>query len=263
MTARAFAAACALLATVSVSWVSPALGEMRHRPGNDAEMEMHHLHILLNQGISMVAEGSNLVMLAGMQTTPDLDRPILHHGQRMIADGRDLVRRSLDGPEMAAVTAGGHAPAPLLRYSRELGEAIQRYMKRLERLDIDRMSSRRNLTLQRTNIALNHSLKMASDGANLAMIARMGMAGDVDRLALEQGERMISHARGLYREVMNGEAMKRLREMQGEAEPSGMIALTRELAESVSEIIERLARMPPPSPAAAGSGDVTGTPGRG
>ena len=263
MQPRRSAAGRALIAAAILFLNSPAYGEMRHGPGSAAEMEMHHLHILLNQGISMVAEGSDLVMLAGMQATPDLDRPTLRHGQMMIASGRDLIGRALDGPEMTALASGGHAPASLVRYSRELGEAIRRYMKLLERLDIDRMSSRRNLPLQRMNIVLNHALKMASDGANLVMVARMGMAGDVDRLTLEQGERMISQARGLCREVTNGESMKRLREMEGTAAPSGMIALTGELAGSVSEIIELLARMPAPSPTGAGDRNVTGSPGNG
>ncbi len=246
MPGKRLAVACAVIAAVSLSMFHPAFGESNHGSGNASEMEMHHLHILLNQGISMAAEGSNLAMLAGMQTTPDLDRPTLRHGQMMIANGRNLLLRTLKGPKMAALSADGRVPAALVRYSRDLGEAMLLYIHRLEPLDIDRMSSRRNITLQRINIVLNHALKMASDGANLNMIARMGMAGDVDRITLEEGGRMIQHARSLYREAMEGEAMKRLRGMEGKAEPSSMLSLTLELAESVSGMIELLAGMPAP-----------------
>jgi hypothetical protein len=34
--------------------------------GGDASMDMHHLHTLMNHGLEMVAEGSNMVMLAEM-----------------------------------------------------------------------------------------------------------------------------------------------------------------------------------------------------
>jgi DNA-directed RNA polymerase specialized sigma subunit len=125
------------------------------------------------------------------------------------------------------------------------------YMKRLEELDLDRMSSGETRTLQRVNIILNHALGMASEGANLVMVARMGMAGTVDRFSLEQGERMIAHARDLHRETMEGEAMRRLRDLGVTPETSSMMKLTQDLADDVSRIIELLARMPPAPSVAA------------
>jgi len=236
-----------VLASVSLVMSRPCLGDMRDGDADAAEMEMHHLHILLNHGITMVTEGSNLVMLAGMGAAPSLDRPTLRHGQMMIANGRELILRSLDGPEMASHSKGVHMASPHVRYTRELGEAMLAYMKHLEKLDVDRMSSRRTMTLQRVNVILNHALEMASEGASMIMLARMGMAGGVDRLSLEHGERIVSHARHLYREAMDSDAMKNLRESGVTRETAPMINLTRELAEDVSRIIELLARMPPPS----------------
>lgn len=235
-----------IVASISLLMPHPSFGEVKRGEKYAAEMEMHHLHILLNQGISMAAEGSSLVMLAGMQTTPALDRPTLRHGQMMIVNGRELIHRSLSGPEMASLSEGGHAGSPLMKYSRELGETMLAYMKLLEKLDIDRMSSHRTITLQRMNIILNHALGMASEGANLIMIARMGMAGEVDRVSLEHGEWMIAHARELCRETIDGEAMKRLRDLGVTPESSSMMALTRDLADAVSKIIGLLARMPSP-----------------
>lgn len=236
-----------ILVSLSLVMSPPCLGEVRHGNADAAEMEMHHLHILLNHGIAMVTEGSNLVMLAGMGAAPALDRPTLRHGQMMIANGRELIRRSIEGPEMASFSKGGHAASPLVRYSRELGEAMLTYLKHLEKLDVDRMSSRRTMTLQRMIVILNHVLEMASEGASMIMLARMGMAGEVDRFSLEHGERIISHARQLYRETMDSEAMKNLREFDVTRETAPMITLTRDLAEDVSKLIELLARMPPPA----------------
>ena len=246
MNRKRIALSWVIIASLSLSISRPSFGEMNHGARDTAEMEMHHLHILLNHGIAMVTEGSNLVMLAGMQMTPALDRPTLQHGQMMIVSGRKLIQRSLEGPEMASLSEGGHAASSLMRYSRDLGEAMLAYMKLLEKLDADRMSSRQTMTLERMNMILNHALEMASEGANLIMLARMDMAGEVDRFSLEHGERMISHARGLFREVMDGEAMKRMRDLGVTPESSPMMKLTRNLAEAISKIIELLARMPPP-----------------
>lgn len=253
MKRRLVAPCWAVLASVSLAAAPPGLAAVMHGPAGGAEMELHHLHIVLNHGISMAAEGSNLVLLAGMQATPSLDRPTLRHGQLMIANGRDLIRRSLDGPEMAALAEGGSAASPLLRYTRELGEAMLAYLKHLQRLDLRSMSSRPTMTLQRVNVIVNHALQMASEGANLAMLARMGMAGEVDRFSLEHGERMISHARQLHRETMDGEAMKNQREFGVTAETAPMMELTLELAADVSRIIELLARMPAAESTAAPS----------
>ena len=236
-----------VLASVSLAMSPACFGEVRHGDANAAEMEMHHLHILLNQGITMVTEGTNLVLLAGMGAAPALDRPTLRHGQMMIANGRELIRRSIDGPEMASLSKSGRAASSLVRYSRELGEAMLAYLKDLEKLDVDSMSSRRTMTLQRMIVILNHALEMASEGANMIMLARMGMAGEVDRFSLEHGERALSHARQLYRETRDSEAMKDLREFGATGETAPMINLTRDLAADVSRLIELLARMPPPA----------------
>lgn len=251
MNGKLVALAWVVIASLSLPVSRPSFGEVDQKARDAAEMEMHHLHILLNQGISMAAEGSNLIMLAGMQTIPALDRPTLQHGQMMIANGKELIHRSLGGPEMASLSTGGRVTPALVKFSRELGEAMLAYLKHLERLDIDRMSSRRMRTLQRMNIVLNHSLGMASEGANLVMLAGMGMAGEVDRFSQDHGERMIAHARGLHREVLDGEAMNGLRDLGVTPESSPMMVLTLNLAGDVSKIIEMLARMPaPPSMAA-------------
>jgi len=247
MKRRLVALCVGILVSLSLVMSPPCLGEVRHGDADAAEMEMHHLHILLNHGIAMVTEGSNLVMLAGMGAAPALDRPTLRHGQMMIANGRELIRRSIEGPEMASLSKSGHAASPLVRYSRELGEAMLAYLKHLEKLDVDRMSSRQTMTLQRMIVILNHVLEMASEGASMIMLARMGMAGEVDRFSLGHGEKIISHARQLYRETMDGEVMKNLREFGVTRETGPMITLTRDLAEDVSKLIELLARMPPPA----------------
>jgi len=103
------------------------------------------------------------------------------------------------------------------------------------------------MEMHHLHILLNHGITMVTEGSNLVMLARMGMAGEVDRFSLEHGERMISHARNLYREAMDGEAMKRLRDLGVTPESSPMMKLTRDLAEAISKIIELLARMPAPS----------------
>ena len=59
------------------------------RHEGDASMDMHHMHTLMNHGLEMVAEGSNMVMLAEMKMTPSVDPMTLEHGRHMIKSGKE------------------------------------------------------------------------------------------------------------------------------------------------------------------------------
>ena len=55
MNGRRMALSRVLFTTVSPVMSPPSSGEMKQKAGDAAGMELHHLHILLNQGISMAA----------------------------------------------------------------------------------------------------------------------------------------------------------------------------------------------------------------
>ena len=91
--------------------------------GGDASMDMHHLHMLMNHGLEMVAEGSNMVMLAEMKMTAAMDPMTLEHGHQMIKEGKEVIEHALKGPEMQAMHKGGHGDDPMMKYTHELGNA--------------------------------------------------------------------------------------------------------------------------------------------
>ncbi|MGO9612546.1 MAG: hypothetical protein ACLPX5_05890, partial [Dissulfurispiraceae bacterium] len=51
--------------------VTPA-PPIQHKHGG-SEMGMHHMHMLMGHGITMVVEGSNMAMLAQMKMAPGVD----------------------------------------------------------------------------------------------------------------------------------------------------------------------------------------------
>lgn len=208
-------------------------------------MQTHHFHIMMNHGIAMVAEGSNLVMLAGMKMTPDLDRPTFAHGQVMIANGKKVILRSLSGPEMMDMMKGEDATSPLMKYTHALGEAMLVVIDNLEKMDMKHMSSSESMTMHHMHITLNHALKMSAEGSNLVMLGQMGMAGKVDEFSIEHGKMMISNARALYTETMEGKAMKFMHGLGVTPENSPMMKLTYDLAESILKVIDLLGRMKP------------------
>jgi hypothetical protein len=218
-----------------------------HGSGDTSSMKMHHFHIMMNHGITMVAEGSNLVMLAGMKMTAPIDKPTLKHGQMMLAQGKMVIRRSLSGPEMEAMMKGKHADSPLMQYTHEIGEAMLNVIQILEKMDVGHMSDPNMMTMHHMHISLNHALHMASEGSNLVMLGQMGMAGDVDSFSVDHGKEMIENARGLYSEIMEGKPMQDIHGKGKSPEKSPMMKLTHELAESILKVIDLLDRMKPVS----------------
>ncbi|HAM50260.1 MAG TPA: hypothetical protein DCP92_06040, partial [Nitrospiraceae bacterium] len=112
--------------------------EMKHMHGGGASMEMHHFHMLMNHGLSMVAQGSDMAMIADMKMAPGVDQHALRHGQHMIKEGKDLITRALSGPEMMAMMKM-HAKDPVMDYTHQLGEAMITVADMAEKMSMEDM----------------------------------------------------------------------------------------------------------------------------
>jgi hypothetical protein len=89
------------------------------------EMKLHHLHIMMNHGLSMATEDSNLVMFAQMGMVEDVDSISFTHGKIMMARARDLFDETTKGKVMMDLHRKGYTPgkAPLMKMTHELAEA--------------------------------------------------------------------------------------------------------------------------------------------
>lgn len=219
-------------------------GEMHQKVEEEADMMLHHLHVMMNHGITMVTEGSNLVMIAGMKMAEELDRHTKMHGQLMISKGKKVIQRSLAGSEMKGLMKGELADSPLMQYTHALGKAMLDVITQLEKMDIKHMSSAHSITMHHMHISLNHALQMASQGANMIMFGQMGMAGDVDTFSINHGKTMIADARALYTETMEGDAVRIMHGAGATPENSPLMKMTYDLAEVVSKAISLLEKMP-------------------
>jgi hypothetical protein len=87
----------------------------------DENMEMHHLHSMMNHGLSMVTEGSNTIMIGYMKMAPKIDAIGHEHGHLMMNMGKKVINHSMNGPEMMRMMKGEHANTAHMNYSHELG----------------------------------------------------------------------------------------------------------------------------------------------
>jgi hypothetical protein len=217
-------------------------GEMKHKKGS-ASMEMHHFHMLMNHGISMVAEGSNMAMLAEMKMAPGVDQMTLEHGHHMIKEGKDLITRALSGPEMMTMMKM-HAKDPLMDYTHQLGESMIKLTDILEKMSMEDMSSPDMMAMHHMHMMINHALQMAADGANLIMLGQMGMAGDVDKLSVDHGKTMMNDGKSMVTNMMESKEMMDMHAKGMTPEKSPMMAMSHQHAEAVMKVIDLLSKMP-------------------
>lgn len=85
---------------IALMLAAPPAGAMQHE-GGDHNMMMHHQHMLMNHGLSMVLDGSNLIMLGGMKMSESLDPLTVEHGKAM-GPGKDpMMKQTHDMAETA------------------------------------------------------------------------------------------------------------------------------------------------------------------
>ena len=211
--------------------------------GGDAAMDMHHLHMLMNHGLEMVAQGSNLVMLANMKMTPAVDSMTLEHGRQMMKEGKEVIDRALKGPEMQAMHKAGHGDDPMMKYTHELGNAIMTVADLLDKMNMEGPMTDDMMAMHHMHIMINHALEMAAQGSNMVMLGQMGMSKDIDKYTTDHGKMMLSDASALLTEVMTGKTMTGMHEKGVTTGGSPMMSDTHKIGDAAKNVIDLLNKM--------------------
>jgi len=133
-------------------------------------MPMQHLTVLLEHAISMMAQGAEL-KLSGQK-----------HGDAMLAQSANLLRRAMSGPEMAAMHKGGQGESPMMQHTHDLGAAAFDLLDMMMSLQVNQAPKNANI--------LHHALNMAAQGASMKSLAGMGMSKDIDVSMQDYGLQM-------------------------------------------------------------------------
>jgi hypothetical protein len=228
--------------------ISSGLGGSAYaKHGGDAAMDMHHLHMLMNHGLEMVVEGSNMVMLAEMKMTPAVDSMTLEHGRQMMKSGKEVIERALKGPEMQAMHKAGHGDDPMMKYTHELGNADMTVADLLGNMNMEGQMTDDMMAMHHMHIMINHALEMAAQGSNMVMLGQMGMSKDIDKYTIEHGKMMLSDARAMMKEVMEGKAMTDMH-AKGVTGGNAMMADTHKIGNAAKDVIEILDKMASAAP---------------
>ncbi|MGO9014222.1 MAG: hypothetical protein ACLQF0_04505 [Dissulfurispiraceae bacterium] len=217
--------------------------DMSDMKGMNMDMDMHHMHIMMDHGLSMVTEGSSLVMLGEMKMAPSLDPMTMEHGRHMMAEGKKLIEHEMSGSMMKSMHKAGHGNDPLMKYTHELGNAMMDYVNIVDSMGMKGEMADDMMTMHHMHILINHAVNMAVEGANLVMLGQMHMAKGVDKGSVEHGKMMISDADKLLSEVMKGKAMMEMHE-KGIKMNNEMMAYTHKLGAAAQKLVDLLSGMP-------------------
>jgi hypothetical protein len=232
-----------LVLTAALMLMAAPAGAMEHE-GGDHSMMMHHQHMLMNHGLSMVLDGSNLVMLGAMNMSQGLDPLTVEHGKAMMTKGKAMIEKALSGPQMMEMHEKGMSPDkdPKMKATHDLGEAILKMVSLAEKMGGDGMEGH-SMDMHHMHTLINHGLDMALDGADMAMMGGMEMAGSLDKPTVKHGSAMIANGKELIDKVLGSQAMK---DMHGEGMEPGkdpMMKQTHDIAETAYKIIDLLEKM--------------------
>ncbi len=212
--------------------------------GNDDAMKMHHLHTLMNHGLSMATEGSNNIMISYMKMAPKID-PIAHeHGHYMLDMGKAVINRALNGPEMMGMMKGKSAKSGHMNHTHELGEAMMVVVDLHEKMAKTGSVPKGMMDMHHQHLLINHAMGMAAQGSNMVMLGKMGMAGDVDTYSVDHGQIMLNNAQSLLTEVLSGSAMMDMHAKGKTPGGDAEMASTHQLGEAALKVVHLLNNMP-------------------
>lgn len=234
----AYGATAAMLAC-TVGCTQPAPPAQTAAPAHDMAMDLHHMHGLMAHGLEMALEGASLRMVGQMGMSGAVDATAVSHGDMMVSEGRALIDSVFGGPAMAAMHTTG-ASDPAMVYTHDLAKNMTLVIDKLQQMPAPDAKNAKEMAQHHMHIAMIHAALMASQGASLKMTAAMKMSDQLDKDAAEHAAGMLEHAKALYSETMNGDAMK--------AEHAGTtgddMMATHALGDSVNALIDALAKMP-------------------
>ena len=217
--------------------------EMKHVHGDGASMELSHMNMLLNNGLWMVTEGFDMVMLSAMKMAPSVDPMTSEHGRQMIRTGKEVIEHFMSGTQMEELHKTGHVNDPLMKYTHELGEAMMKVTDMLEKMSAEGAMDSETMTMHHMDLIINHALSMAAQGSNMVILGQMSMSTPVDKFSIGEGQMMMTEARWLLKDIVQGEAMKKMHK-DGVKIDNATMAETHKLGETAAKVIDLLEKMP-------------------
>ena len=172
------------------------------------QMEMAHMKVMLNNGLIMILDGSNLAMVGEIDRSDEMDEASRKVGLDMMEKGKTTVTHILSSEQMMKLHEGGHTDDPMMKTTHELGEYILKIADISEKMSQSMSMSDKESEMHHLHIMLNQAMKQAAAGWNVMALGRMGMGAEMDEYSEMHGRNMIKDARDIIVRTSDSKAMK-------------------------------------------------------
>lgn len=231
----------ALLAFALVPVMSGAAAGMIFWSG-PTQMEMAHMKVMMNHGLIMILDGSNLAMVGEVDRSDEMDESSRRVGLDMMEKGKTTVTHILDSENMMKLHEEGHRDDPMMKSTHELGEYILKVSDISEKMSTSMTMSAGESEMHHIHIMLNHAMKQAAGGWNVMALGRMGMGAEMDEYSEMHGRNMIKDARALIVQTSESMAMKDMHDMGMSPEKNSTMKQIHHLMELYLKLIDFLSR---------------------
>ena len=205
-------------------------------------MEMAHMKVMLNHGLIMILDGSNLAMVGKIDRSDEMDEVSIKAGLDMMEKGKTTVTHLLSGEQMMMLHEEGHKDDPMMKTTHELAENILKIADISEKMGKPMSMSDKESEMYHLHIMLNQAMKQAAGGWNLMALGRMDMGSEMDEYSEMHGRNMIKDARALIVQISDSKAMKNMHSMGMSPEDSTMMKQMHHLTELYLKLIDFLSR---------------------
>lgn len=177
----------------------------------DKNRDYHSAHMLMNYGLNMIADGSNMIISADMDIKTTIAQNPINYGKETIDLGKSLVERALKGPDMVEKhMQNKDAESNMMLATHNLGKLILQASYSPEIFESNLLKNSEvahNLLV--IQLEANNALMMSAQGSNMIMTGQSDLSEKyINRFFIDQGQAMIGNARELIFELLHGEEMK-------------------------------------------------------
>ena len=177
----------------------------------DKNKDYHSAHMLMNYGLNMIADGSNMIISANLDIKTTLVQQPINYGKETINLGKSFVERALKGPTMVEKHMQSEDEEnDMMLSTHKLGQLMLQVAYSPDIFEPDLLKNSETVhDLLVIQLEANNALMMSAQGSNMIMTGQIGFSEIfINRFYIDQGRTMIGNAREVVFKLLNGEEMK-------------------------------------------------------
>jgi len=180
---------------------------------------VYRMHMVTGQAVALVADGSSMQLAADMGTSPGTDDMLRAAGTDLVNRGQEMLS-AIEEVVVSQEPEDAEAESAYV-YTRDLLQAAQAYVREAQGLrgEADQPHAH-HPAAHHAHLLVNNAVKEAVAGAEIQMLANMGIAADLQGQITETGKEMVQESSALVHQAMS-QALSEMAASPADGEAAG------------------------------------------